>query len=83
MQPGWSSVLLLLPLISVGSRADLCTAQWESLEEGRKMVVKGSFSIRPPQPFIIDFDHFAQMGKFCHSRSIFISTMLAIITTAA
>ena len=80
MQPGWSSVLLLLPLISVGSRADICTAQWESLEEGRKMVVKGSFSIRPPQPFIIDFDHFAQMGKFRHSRSLFISI---IITTAA
>ena len=69
-------VLFLLHLISVGSRADICLGQWESLHEGTKMLVKGSFSIRPPRPFAIGFHahHFAQMGKFGHSRSIFISS---------
>ena len=65
MHPGWSSVLFLLPLISVGSRADICIGEWESLEGGGKVVVKGSLSTSPSQPFIVDFHHFAQLGRFC------------------
>ena len=65
MHPEWSLVLFLLPLISVGSRADICIGQWESLEGGEKMVVKGSLSTSPSQPFIIDFHHFEQLGQFC------------------
>ena len=71
MHPQWSSLLFLLPLIFVGSRADVCTGQWESLEGGGKMVVKGSFSTKPSRPFVIDFHHFEQLGMFCHpERSV-------------
>ena len=63
MRHAWSLMLFLLALIHVGSKAYVCTGKWEREEEGREMVVRGSFSTRPPQPFIIDFHNFAQLGK--------------------
>ena len=71
---------LLLLLGSMGSsRADICKGQWESSEEG-KMVTKGSLSVSPSLPFIIDFDQFAELGEHAKKKnSIIIPFMTFVI----
>ena len=65
MKPEWCFVLLLLPLISVVSRADICNGSWKMDKESGKMVAKGRLSANPAEPFIIDFHQFGQLGQFC------------------
>ena len=66
--------MLPFPLLLLGSmgfmRADICKGQWDMSLEEQKMVAKGSLSLNPSVPFVIDFNQFSELGEFAKKMVI-------------